>query len=157
MLVYKLLGGGLVILCGYVWGRSACLRQEQRLERLEAIIFLITHIRDMIDRYLMPIDRILGECDREMLDKCGFPRDCNSLEGLLECAPFLDREVGDTLRSFVTELGRGWRESQVKLCDRCLSVLVCERDRLSADLPRARRAAMTLSMSLSAGIAILLL
>lgn len=157
MLVYKLLGGGLLILCGYACGRGACLRQEQRLERLEAIISLITHIRDMIDRYLMPLDRILGDCDREMLFACGFSSDCDSLEGILDGAAFLGKEIEDTLQSFVAELGQGWRESQVKLCDRCLAVLVRERERLSADLPRARRAAITLSMSLSAGIAILLI
>lgn len=157
MLAYKLLGGGLVILCGYAFGRGACLRQEHKLDRLEAIISLINHIRDMIDRYLMPLDRILAECDREMLDACGFSGDCYSLEELFESAKYLDAEIYDALRSFAAELGRGWRESQVKLCDRCLSILAREHERLSSDLPRARRAVMTLSMSLSAGITILLL
>lgn len=144
-------------MCGYICGRSICQREERRLRQVDGLIDLVGYIRDMIDRYLMPIDRILKECDRELLSVCGFSGEGEKLCEMVDGAVFFDENIRGEMRSFAEELGRGWRESQLKLCDRCLSVLGRERDRLSADLPRSRRAVMTLAMAVSAGITILLL
>jgi len=157
MVFYKVLGGGLIILCGYICGRSVCQREERKLRQVDGLIALVSHIRDMIDRYLMPIDRILRECDGELLSACGFSDEHDSFFEMIDGAVFFDDGICAEMQSFAEELGRGWRESQLKLCDRCLSSLVRERDRLSADLPRSRRATMTLAIAVSAGITILLL
>lgn len=157
MVFYKVLGGGLIILCGYFCGRSVCQREEKKLRQTEGLIVLVSHIRDMIDRYLMPIDRILKECDVEMISACGLSGECDDLIKMVDEAVFLDDGIRAEMQSFAYELGRGWRESQLKLCDRCLSSLTRERDRLSADLPRSGRATMTLAMAVAAGITILLL
>ena len=157
MLFYKLLGGGLIILCGYICGRSICQREERKLRQIDGLIDFVSCIRDKIDRYLMPIDRILKECDRDVLYVCGFSGEAENLCEMVDGAVFFDESIRGEMQSFAEELGRGWRESQLKLCDRSLGALRRERDRLSADLPRSQRAAMTLAMSVSAGITILLL
>lgn len=156
MLFCKLIGGVLIVFCGYTCGRVISQRGERKLKQTEAFLALIIHVRNMIDRYLMPIDRIFRECDEKLLSDCGACGEFESFGALLESAElFLDAEICDGLRNFSEELGRGWRESQIRLCDEQILRLTRERERLSTDLPRSRRASVTLAVCISAGIAIL--
>ena len=146
------------MLCGYISGRAICRRREAELLQVEGFIALVFHIRDMIDRYLMPLDKIFEGCDGRLLSACGYDGDCSGMEELL-CGIKVELrdEIYDELIAFAREIGKGWREGQIKLCDSCINRLSRERDALLSELPKGRRAIMALSLSLSAGVTILLI
>ena len=128
---------------------------ENKKEYL-TLLLLADEQEDMIDRYLMPIDLIFRECDGRLIASCGVAGKVESFGELLDGVELLlSPELCDELRRFADGLGHGWRESQLRLCDDCILRLSRERDRLVNDLPRSRRASVTLAVCISAGIAIL--
>ena len=103
--------------------------EREKNECLDSFIELIKYIRNRIDCYSMPIDKIFYECPDEKLDPFGGKRDGMIFSDLLNGKENLVRgESRRILEEFSETLGKNYRDRQVKLCDRAVSALESIRD-----------------------------
>ena len=156
MLFYKLAGAALLVLCGFLGGSFLCRKKEEALKLTEGYIALIKHIKNQIDCFNKPIDKILSTCPTSILAACGSSPGVTGMAELLSGSPELPPAVAELLDGFSRELGAGYRDSQLKLCDYYAGRLAAERDRLATELPKKRRSTMTLCVCGAAAVAIIL-
>lgn len=157
MLVFKLAGAALLIICGGLTGRALCESSEVALCRTEGFISLLKYIRNQIDCYLMPVDKILSGCPADILDSCGACPGIRSFTELLEtCDGKLPPDTAALLEKFAAELGTTYRDTQLKLCDYYINKLTAERDKLQSEAPAHRKMIMTLCICVAAGIALIM-
>lgn len=160
MIIYKIAGSLVLVVCGWICGITLAERGESALALTEGYISLVKHIRNQIDCFNLPLGRILSACPRDILASCGVleGEDVINLPALIESMQGrVPQQVFVLLAKFAGELGTGYRDTQLKLCDYYAGKLLTERDRLAADLPRQRKMLMTLCLCASAGAAIILL
>ena len=98
--------------------------ERKKLRQLDSFTALIRYIRNQIDFYSVPIDRILSECPTEILDELGGREAKMTLEGLVgRETVVIEGEGRRIIAELATSFGRNYRERQVKLCDSALSGL----------------------------------
>lgn len=156
MVIYKLAGAALLLLCGALGGRMICRDRERDLEVIEGYIALIKYIKNQIDCFNKPLDRILASCPNSILASIGASPGEGGMAELLGRSPNPPAAVAELLGGLSLELGGGYRESQLKLCDYYLGRIGAERDRLAAELPRKRRSTMTLCVCGAAALALVM-
>jgi hypothetical protein len=157
------MGALLLLFGGVLCGRALCQKAETGLGQTEGYVALLKYIRNQIDCYLMPVDRILTGCDPGILLACGLPadtdlREIKSFSGLLDCCELcVSEETAELLRKFAGELGTSYRDTQLKICDYYIGKLSAERDRLQAELPARRKMIMTICICTFAGVAVIMI
>ena len=98
--------------------------ERKKLCQSDSFIALIKYIRNQIDCYSMPIDRIFLECPGEILDELGGKEDKMTFSGLLSRESVeVDGETSRILSEFASSLGKNYRDRQVRLCDAAISEL----------------------------------
>lgn len=122
----------------------------------EAFISLIRFIRSEIECFAMPIPRALARCPRKLLEECGF-----SSAGAPESVEELLENINDGitrahLERFCGEIGRGYRDEQLALCDYYITVLEERRLKLAEQLPMRKRINSALCLSGAFAIVIVL-
>lgn len=157
MVLIKLLGAVLILSVGGFAAYSTARYEKKRLTVIDGWIDLIFYIRAQIDCYLKPLDKILVEGDRTILDACMSPRGARDPQTVLTASSlYLDGEVKRLLESFVREIGAGYREEQLRRCDYYTEALRKQRDKIAAELPARRRLCVALCLCIAIGTAILL-
>ncbi len=163
MSFYKAAGALLLLLGGVALGRALCQRIEAGFSQTEGFIALLKYIRNQIDCYLMPVDKILAGCDPGILEACGVSAEADlsgirSFSELLDCCELCISEASaELLRKFAGELGTSYRDTQLKICDYYIGKLAAERDRLQAELPARRKMIMTVCICAFAGVAVIMI
>ena len=153
----RLAGALLVLAMGALAAYGAARAEKRRLEVLEGWVDLIMYIRGQIDCFLTPLDEILQNCDRRVLDACLAPENARDLETVLAASlPYLDADARHLLERFLREVGTSYREEQLKRCDYYLNALSVLREKRAAELPVRRRLLTSLSLCAAIGTAILL-
>lgn len=122
----------------------------------EALISLIRYIRSEIECFAMPIPRALARCPRKLLEECGFSSEDapKSAEELLE--NINDGVTHAHFARFCGEIGKGYRDEQLALCDYYITVLEERRLKLAEQLPLRKRINSALCMSGAFAIVIVL-
>ncbi len=157
MLVFKLAGAALLIICGGLTGRALCESSEIAFYRTEGFISLLKYIRNQIDCYLMPVEKILSGCPADIFYSCGASPGTRSFTELLQtCDGKLPPDTVTLLEKFAVELGTTYRDTQLKLCDYYINKLTAERDKLQSEAPARRKMIMTLCICAAAGIALIM-
>lgn len=108
----------------------------------------------------MPIPTALGRCPSEILKKCGYQDASVSPTSLCELLSATDEESEETrkiMARFCAELGRGYKQEQLALCDATLKGLEAHRSRLAGELPAKQRLGGTLSVCGALALVILLI
>ena len=159
----KLLGS-LLLLCAGVWSSFMLARYERmRVSVLDGYMALIRLIRDEIDCFAKPLDRILDEADPAVVSACvgrGGHRHVPVVRDLgymiRSSRAYLGAEAERLLHGFSEGIGKGFREGEVKRCDECLDALGEQRGRLFDSLPARLRTGCTLCVTVSLSAALLL-
>ena len=107
----------------------------------------------------MSVPRALERCPREILDGCGYVGDAlpRSVDELLDSCVDVDTSVMREMRRLADDIGKGYREEQLTLCDYCLSLLEQQRSRISGQLPLKIKVNSALSLAGAAAVVILLI
>ena len=155
----KLIGVLLVAICCGGICFEARRRDAERLARVDGFLRLLAFIRSEIDCFLTPQSRIFSKCDVRMLYDCGRqggepPRDFSGL--LSSVRGGLDPRVREQLMLFSSSLGKSFREEQLRSCDGCIEALRKLHEELEAELPRKRRASLSLGICAAAAAAVIL-
>ena len=140
-------------LCAYVIN----IRESSALAQTEGFIAFIRFVKGKIERFSMPLPQILAECSSDVYSACGYGGDiplCVSelLKGCRVCAGAAHK----IFSQFSSEVGKGYRDEQIRVCDYYLSLLDDRRRTLSAALPNRKKRNSTLLLSGALAVAILL-
>ncbi|MBQ8370669.1 MAG: hypothetical protein IJY35_11890 [Clostridia bacterium] len=121
-MLYKAVGALILIAASLIYGRQKVLEERRKLRLTEALCDLVKQIGDNIDHRLRPLPEIFRTYRNEALEECGFLKSVRET-GLREAwesrsAYFrmLDGKVSEQFSAFCLEIGRGYREEEVKLC-----------------------------------------
>lgn len=153
------LAGCILILAAGV-AASVILRREAtaRLAQLEGFIALLRYIRACISSYNTPIYGILASCDTDILRQCGVCGEPRDIESLMESlSPKPEGEIASVLASFASEIGRGFREEQLRALDYHISRLESLRGPMSDATEKKKRLVTALCLSGAGAVAILLI
>ena len=128
-MIMKLVGSVMVLISCLATSRIISALEHEKNERLDSFITLIRYIRNKIDCYSVPIDKILADCPEEIIDPLGGKETGMTFEDILHRKNNL---IGDDSRRILEEfsktLGKNYRERQLKLCDGAISALEVIRD-----------------------------
>ena len=126
MIFYKLIAGVAVLICGMWFHFKREEFEKQKAEQLDSYIKLIAYIKNMIQCYMMPIDKIIASCPNDLIWGCGLTDKTNvkTLDELIsESDILLHEDIIDKLYSFSQEFGTSYLNEQIKSCDKYLDEL----------------------------------
>jgi len=157
MLIFKLLGTGILLGLAFFSSFRKINLEKKQLSSLNAWISLLYYIRGQIDCFSLPLCEILARVDPSILNELGYVDGDVTLATLLEAStPCVPQESLFTLRACLSELGKSYREEQVKRCDYYLKQLEKQRDERKTALPSRAKLSVTLNLCLGLGASILL-
>lgn len=144
---YRLIGGGLLLLCAGVWARDRTSAQRADVMRISALCDLLVHVGEQVATYCMPLDEIAATLPTDLAQACDL-----CAEGLIPTLAAASERIADgeaaaALARAAAQLGHGEQEDQVALCRATSATLGTCRDRLLARLARDRRARGTLCLT----------
>ncbi len=147
-MLIKLAGSLVWILVGFAVSREINSYQSKKLTQADAFITLINHIKLNIDCYALPIPSILQSCDRGLICDCGGENAPTSgiREFINGCEICMDANIYTMLTSFADSLGKGYRESEIKLCDMCINELSMYKSGLSEKLGKSKKLCTTICL-----------
>lgn len=160
MLIYKLAGGislAFSILLVYVQTRSYT---KDKIKQIEAFIALINYIKNQIECYMIPIDKILASCNRDLLKECGFMGEGtpHSLSNLMQDTSFYgDEEWTKPLYEFVSSFGASYREEQIRSCERCIKELNKTKERMSEKDIKDKKVHLAICLCISFSLILILM
>lgn len=135
MLVYKLLGGGVLVCCGFLYPCFCARDRRAALLQINALISLVRFLRRHIECYRLSVKEILLRCDDVLLREFGSRQE--GLLALFESTSWLDRQAEAVALELARALGRGSLSEQLQICDRALEELVAYRSQ-KAESERSR-------------------
>lgn len=124
---------------------------------VEAVISLIRFLRSEIECFSMPIPRALERCPKEILDGCGYKDDVPPSTPSDLLGGVSDSVAQAQLSRFCDEIGKGYRDEQLSLCDYYLAIFEERRRELAEQLPAKRKMNCALCVSSALAIVIILL
>ncbi len=136
--------------------------QRGRQKRLESFLSLIRFIENEVSCYMTPLDEIYRRFENKELEECGFLpalREKGMKAALAECSSSLcfSEEEERLLTEFASELGKSYREEQLRFCEYCRRMLESYVSGGREDLPKRLRLCRCLVMTGSALIVLLFL
>ena len=156
MISYKLLGGGMILGVGVTAAILGIRRERHKLSILDGWIDLISLIRNQIECYVTPLDDILRKASDNGI-ALSKNAEGSTLSSLLHATKWgLDEEERRLVERFVREIGNGYREEQIRLCDYYLNDLRALRQARAAQLSPRIRVLLAICLGASLGTAILL-
>ncbi len=154
MLAYKLIGVGLLLLCGAAYPRLCARDRRAALLQIEALQTLIGFVRRQIARYRLPVREILHRCDGALLAQLGGREE--NLRALFAKTKWLDGETEKIALSFAEALGKGYVGEELGVCDGAIEALTVLRDKKTKEEGARRKTEGTLSLGVAALAVILL-
>ena len=153
----KIIGGGALLISCILTSSYVASVEKSKIDQLEDFILLIKYIRNQIDSYSAPIEKIMREC-KDILLRLDVQEEITDFSQLL-----LAREIksGDNckniLHTFADSLGKGYREQEVKLCDVTIAELDTIRKKLTEEYPNKKKTAAALCLAAGGALLIALL
>ena len=128
------------------------------MSNVSQLILLIRYIRDNVDCYSMPIDKIIESCRDDIL--LNLETEKKSID-LLKLYDELEKKCDDEskriFKEFTRDFGKGYREHQLKICDVAISAFEKHLSALESTYPVRKKRIATLCFSLGGMILIALL
>lgn len=159
MSILRIMGAALVALSGVSAAYFLNSGAKRTLRQTESFISLVRFLRSQIECFSMSVPRALERCPREILVGCGYLGDTppRSVGELVDGCGEADGAVMREMRRLADDIGKGYREEQLTLCDYCLSLLEQQRSRISGQLPLKIKVNSALSLAGAAAVVILLI
>ena len=153
----RVIGGGALMLSCVLASSYVASVEKSKIDQLEDIILLIKNIRNQIDSYSAPIEKIMREC-KDILLRLDVQEKITDFSQLLSVCEIKSGEnCKNILHTFADSLGKGYREQEVKLCDTTLAELDAIRKKLTEEYPNKKKTAAALSLASGGALLIALL
>ena len=151
MTILRIFGAVILSLSGiaaaYVLNSAA----KKGLSQTEAFISFLRFLRSEIECFSMPVPRAITRCPSELREECGCAAEVSDLRGFLQECTVFDSEAVSLMGRFCDDVGKGYRDEQLALCDYYISLLDEHRRTLAESLPsrRKRNSALCLAGALA--------
>jgi hypothetical protein len=142
MIGFRIMGAVIFVICGIAVSSRLNREETRGLEAADSMIGVIRYIKNMVDMYSISLPKILERMKndkrcRSLMIGCGY-REHDLPENINEMREYDiegDRETRELFFAFLSEFGIGYREEQIKLCERYETLLTERREKLAAELP----------------------
>ncbi len=136
----RIFGAALVSFCGIYAAYIMNSRAKGALTQVEGLLELLRFLRSEIECFSLPIPKILSRCPTGILMQCGCQdRQPSTLSELFSMLELSDDAAAAAFEKFTSEIGRGYRDEQLTLCDYYIERLEERRRAIGAQLPSRRR------------------
>ena len=152
----KLVGGALIVIASIGTAYYISATEKKKIEQIEALIALIKYVRNQIDSFSMPIEKILSSCP-VLLSRLGVNEKISSISELASRCDISCEECKKIINDFVLSLGKGYREREIKLCDKAIGELEDIKNRLVLSYPSKKKTAAALCLAFGGALLIALL
>ena len=157
-MLIKIFGGTMLIASSVLFAERAISEDKRRIDQLEAYINIISYIKDRIDLYAVPLEKIFKDIDKDKLKVIGIdlpPKSCSDM--LISDGLLIGDDARKTLSDFALSLGKGYRETQIKLCDQTILALMSQKKRALEELPSRKKTILALCLGVGGVTAIALI
>ena len=141
-----------------VYKRYTCAR-ERKIKQIGSFVYLIRHIRQMIECYAMPVSDIFRGARDEIAKRFAIKgEELNSLTELLDkCELVCGEESEACLRALADTFGKSYRDRQIKLCDATAAELEKIKNKTENDYLPEKKAVAAICLCIGGLILIILL
>lgn len=125
-MILEFTGAGIILVSALLLSLGLIRDYRNSLRELEALHQMITYIRDNIDHFMKPLPEIFQTYKNEYLEACGFLPNVRrtDLRQAWDGQTFtLSEDTRTLLTTFVYQIGNGYREEELRLCDYTLTRL----------------------------------
>ena len=155
---FKWIGGAALIAIGLLAAYLLAAFEVRRTEQAEGFLALLRHIRMHIDCFSAPIAQILSNVDPHTRKLCAVPDGVADFAELLQHTGLLfPLEIRTVLYEFSANLGKSYKEEQLRCCDYCIARLVPLCEKLREELPHRMKLAWLLPPAMTGTLLLLLL
>ncbi len=156
-MIYRIIGALLLSFCGAYGAHLLNTGARRTLCGVEALLEFMRFLRSQIDCFALPLGEILARCPTEILESCGCtgerPR---TLGELLSQCDVEDLGARAAFERFCKEVGKGYRDEQLALCDYCIGEIEARRSVLSGVLPSRKKVNSALCVAGALALVIIL-
>lgn len=159
MVIYKLLGGVLIVASSLTVSIEGRKYEKRRLSQIGAYIELLGYVKNQIECYLLPIDKIIDTADADLLLRCGISKQRLGRAGgalLIPQSVYHGSRLPELLERFSREFGNAYREEQLHACERYIAEMNNEYTRLSQKESKESRLRLTLLVGASLSLILML-
>ena len=160
MIISKLIGGALLLVSALMIYLRFQHQNKKKTSQIEGFIKLISYIKNQIECYMIPIDRILFLCDKEVLYECGYGESVppQSLKTLINnINPYMNNEASSIINRFANEFGTSYSNEQIRSCERCINELKKIKEVMNDKNARDKRVQLAICVCVSFSIIIILM
>ena len=154
----KIIGSAVAVAASVIAAGSVVSAEKRRTAQLYALARLTEHIGRQIENFSTPVSEILKTADLSLLRECGSssPATESFVDFLNSCDLALSEEEKRTLFTFSAELGRRFRDEQVKSCAIFSAKLYEIANSAAQQLPKKRKVTYTLFVCSALALVIIL-
>ena len=160
MVIYKIVGSISIIISAIVLYFEMQKFEKQKINQITAYILLIEYIKNQIECFLLPIDIIIHNCSKNIIDNCRINIDhtkVENLEELIMSAEFYcNAESIDLIKQFAKDFGQGYMQEQLRSCDYYRTELIKQRDHLKEKSTKEKKLRFALCLCASFSLILLL-
>jgi hypothetical protein len=151
----RLVGAGLMFSSTAYLALRMIQTEKKKIERISAYVNIVSYVKNQIDLYSLPIEKILKSIDPSALEVLGMEAAPDRFEELILLDGVME-ETQKTLREFSFSLGKSYREMQIKLCEKALGELERQKITLATAFPARKKTILALSFGIC-GMAVIAL
>lgn len=157
--IYRIIGAAMLAVSGIAGAYLLNASAKRGLEQTEALIAWLRFMRSEIECFAMPLPRALERCPRELYARCGYHLQTppSGVAEFISACELADAETGRQLERFAEDIGKGYRDEQLTLCDYYLELLEARRQELCGQLPTRKKLNGALCLSGALALVILLI
>lgn len=160
MAIYKIVGSGSIIISAIVLYFEMQKFEKQKINQITAYILLIEYIKNQIECFLLPIDIIIHNCSKNIIDNCRINIDYTKVENLEELIMsaefYCNAESIDLIKQFAKDFGQGYMQEQLRSCDYYRTELIKQRDHLKEKSTKEKKLRFALCLCASFSLILLL-
>ena len=159
MIFCKIAGGAILLLSALLLANYKNKSAALEITRVDGFLAFFKFMRDKIDCYVLTVPEIFSRCDRETLYACGLENDLKpkTISEFFSLSDVRGEGLLRILDAFEADFGKSYKDTEIRLLDRYISMLEDEKKRLEAALPSRKRLNLTLLIALATAIIILLI
>ena len=158
MQIVKLIGGLLLLVACFGVSHYFSSIEQKRMEHVRRLISLVRYIKNSVDCYSMPIDKILEAFGEDKLLELGTEKKVKDLLELYdELGKTCDSVSSKILYELSRDFGKGYREHQMRICETAISALERHLALLEETYPVRKKRLTTLCFSIGGMLLIALI
>lgn len=157
-MLVKILGAGIIVVASMVYAERMLSDEKKKIDDLDAFIDIISYIKNQIDLYSMPLEKIFNEMDADKLERVGLAYPPQRFSDIINSDGLnLDDSTRKVLSDFSSSLGKSYREMQIKICDQTISELLSKKKSISEAFPSRKKTVLALCLGVAGVLVIALI